>query len=116
VALGILQMFERTTIKVFLLVAVAYAGIWLPYVVWRDNLPSYLAAPYAVLWLAQAIPVYILNGIGIPGLLQNNGLCGWGWCAPTVFGYVVLVIFWVVVAWLSAWFISNLTSAGKGRS
>ena len=109
-------MFERTTIKVFLLVAVAYAGIWLPYVVWRDNLPSYLAAPYAVLWLAQAIPVYILNGIGIPGLLQNNGLCGWGWCAPTVFGYVVLAIFWVVVTWLSAWFISNLTSAGKGGS
>jgi ribose/xylose/arabinose/galactoside ABC-type transport system permease subunit len=106
-------MFERTTIKVLLVIAVAYAGIWLPYVVCRNNLPAYLTAPYAVLGLAQAIPVYILNGIGIPGLLQNNGHCGWGWCGPTVFGYVVLVIFWVVVVWLIAWFISNLTSAGK---
>jgi hypothetical protein len=109
-------MFERKKIKVLLAIAVAYAGVWLPYVFWRGNLPAYLNAPYAVLGLAQAIPVYILSGIGIPGLLQNKGLCGWGWCGPTVFGYVVLVMFWVVVAWLIAWLISKLTSAGKGRS
>lgn len=109
-------MFERITVKVLLAIAVAYAGVWLPYVVWRGNVPADLSALYAVFGFAHVIPVYILNSIGIPGLLQNNGHCGWGWCSPTVFGYVVLVIFWVVVVWLFAWFVSNLTRAGKGRS
>ena len=109
-------MFERSTIKVFSVCAAVYAGVWLPYVVLQGNLPSYLSAPYAVLGLVQAIPVYILDSMGIPGLLQNNGHCGWGWCGPTVFGYVVLVMFWVAIVWFIAWFISNLTSAGKGHS
>jgi hypothetical protein len=113
---GLLQMFERRTIKVLFLIAVAYAVLWVPYVVWQGSLPAYLTAPYAVLGLVHTIPVYILNGIGIPGLLQNNGYCGWGWCGPTVFGYVVLAAFWTVVAWLVAWLISNLTSTVKGRS
>jgi branched-subunit amino acid transport protein len=109
-------MFERRTIKVFFVIAVSYAGLWIPYVVWQENLPADLTAPYAVLGLVHTIPVYILNGIGIPGLLHNNGHCGWGWCGPTVLGYVLLVTFWIVIAWLIAWFISNLRSADKRRS
>ena len=106
-------MFERSTYKVLVVIAMAYAAVWLPYVVLRENLPAFLAGPYTFLWLAQAIPVYILSGIGVPGLLQNNGHCGWGWCRPTVFGYVVLVIFWVVVAWLIAWCISKATKTNR---
>ncbi|WP_144778115.1 hypothetical protein [Marinobacter maritimus] len=101
-------MFERTTVKVLLVIAVAYAGVWLPYVLGQGDLPAWLSSPYAVLGLIQVMPVYMLDGAGVPWLLQNNGHCGWGWCSPTVFGYIVLVIFWVVVAWLLAWFISYL--------
>ena len=71
-------MFERTTVKVLLVIAAAYAGVWLPYVVWQGNVTADLSALYAVLGFAHVIPVYILNSIGVPGLLQNNGHCGWG--------------------------------------
>ncbi|MBK1875219.1 hypothetical protein FE848_18565 [Marinobacter sp. 1-3A] len=109
-------MFERSTIKILLVFLTVYAGIWLPYIVLQGNLPASLSAPYALLGFAQAIPAYILNSVGISGLIQNDGYCGWGWCGPTVFGYVVLSAFWVLVAWFIAWLISNLTNAGKGRS
>jgi hypothetical protein len=28
------------------------------------------------------ISVYAIHSLGIPGLLQHDGACGWGWCAP----------------------------------
>jgi len=108
-------MFKRLTIKSLLLIAATCAAVWLPSVVWRDNLPAFLIAPYAVLRGIPPIPVYILNAMGVPGLLQNNGHCGWGWCAPTVFGYVTLATFWVAVAWLVARFISILTNKRRLR-
>jgi hypothetical protein len=110
-------MFERTTIKLLVAIAGGYLCVWLPYVVWQDKLPAFLTAPYAALGLGQAIPVYVLSGMGVPGLLESNGHCGWGWCGPTVLGSVVLAIFWVVVVWLIAWLISIGTSSfSKGAS
>ena len=49
------------------------------------------------------VPIYIFHRVGIPGLLEHNGLCGWGWCAPTTFGWIFLVTLWIGVAWVVAW-------------
>jgi len=43
-----------------------------------------LALPYYL--------VYLLHQAGMPGLLANDGLCGWGWCAPTLFGWLVILL------------------------
>ncbi|MCX7545206.1 hypothetical protein [Marinicella gelatinilytica] len=106
-------MFKRTTVKLFLIIVFTYTVVWLPYVIWEDRLPDYLITPYAVMGLIQMAPVYILNGLGIPGLLLDH--CGWGWCGATIYGYIVLATFWVVVAWLTAWLISKLINAKLGN-
>ena len=45
--------------------------------------PGYLAAMGSFLIFVPYLSIYIFHRIGIPGLLEHNGLCGWGWCAPT---------------------------------
>ena len=56
------------------------------------------------------LSVHLFNNIGIPGLLEHGGRCGWGWCSPTAFGWIVLVIFWIAVVWLMAWGLARLTA------
>ncbi|ACR14787.1 hypothetical protein TERTU_3772 [Teredinibacter turnerae T7901] len=106
-------MFERTTIKLLCVFILINALVWLPYLLLRDNLPVYMSAPYAVLGFIQTMPVYLLNSIGFPGLLLNNGQCGWGWCSPSTFGYCALLVFWLIVLWLIARLVSLLASAPK---
>ena len=53
--------------------------------------------------------------LGIPGLLEHNGACGWGWCAPTVFGWAFLCVVWGLVAWLLAWAAASLTKTTRGE-
>ena len=73
--------------------------------------PGYLAAMGSFLILVPYLSIYIFHRFGIPGLLEHNGLCGWGWCAPTSFGWIFLVSFWLGVAWIVAWGISRMGSA-----
>ena len=58
------------------------------------------------------LSVHLFNNIGIPGLLEHGGRCGWGWCSPTAFGWVFLIVFWIAVAWLVAWGLARLTVRG----
>src|SRR5688572_10016019 len=95
----------RRTLRIFAVLVAAYALLVLPGFVW----PSYLDTPAGLLVLVPGLSIYLFHKVGIPGLLEHNGLCGWGWCAPTTFGWVFLVAFWLLVVLLIAWGIAALT-------
>jgi hypothetical protein len=85
-------MLERRTLATYLLLAApAYLG------------PVALREYSAVLVMPVVLSLYVFHRLGVPGLLENDGLCGWGWCGPTAFGLVFLALFWLAVAWLAAW-------------
>lgn len=104
-------MLKPRTLKVLLLLLGAYGVLLLPALVW----PTYLDSPAGILVLVPGLSVYVFHRVGIPGLLEHNGLCGWGWCSPTLFGWVFIVVFWLVIAWLIAWAIAALTSRLSAR-
>jgi hypothetical protein len=48
-------------------------------------------------------PAYLTRmALGWNALLQNNGLCGWGWCMPSLTGWIFLALFWPATLWLLA--------------
>ena len=97
-------MLERRTLAIlgalvaayFLLAAPAYVG------------PVALREYGAVVVMPVILSLYLFHRLGVPGLLENDGLCGWGWCGPSAFGVVFLVALWLGAAWLAAWGISRL--------
>lgn len=97
-------MFQRRTLTFF----VSLIGIFLllasPALFW----PGYLDSPLGLVLAIPFISIYLFHQIGIPGLLQHAGACGWGWCAPTAFGWVFLGTFWLLATWLLAWGLSSL--------
>ena len=97
-------MTRRRTLRVFALIVAAYGLLALPGLFW----PGYLDSPAGLLVVVPYLSIYLFHGIGIPGLLQQGGACGWGWCAPTVFGWVFLLGLWLGVAWLLARLITRL--------
>jgi hypothetical protein len=62
----------------------------------------------AVLVLVPLLSVHLFHRIGVPGLLEHDGMCGWGWCSPTPLGWAFLLLFWLGAAWLAAWGIARL--------
>lgn len=99
-------MFRLRTLKFFVAFILAFALILLPAWIW----PKYLDSFAGVLVLVPYLSIYLFHKIGMPGLLQNNGACGWGWCAPTMFGWVFLYTFWLFVLWMLAWAVAGLTN------
>jgi hypothetical protein len=83
-----------------------YFSLWVPYFFWM----GYLDSPFGFIAAFPVLSVYIFHNIGIPDLIQHNGACGWGWCAPTIFGWVFIILFWLIVLWILAWFINKLTN------
>lgn len=73
----------------------AYAALLLPALF----VDGYLDTPAGVLLLLPYLSVYGFHQIGVPGLLQNGGLCGWGWCAPTLAGWWFAAVFWLLLLW-----------------
>ena len=98
----------RRTLKIFAFMVSGYALLCLPAFVW----PKYLDSPLGIFVAVPYLSVYLFHGIGVPGLLQNNGACGWGWCAPTILGWVFLGVFWGIVLLLIA---SGITALGKSN-
>ncbi|MDP2007573.1 MAG: hypothetical protein Q8K45_18020 [Rubrivivax sp.] len=103
-------MKSRRRLKIFLVLIAGYACLVLPALAW----PAYLDTPMGLVFALPYLSVYLFHGIGVPGLLQHRGLCGWGWCAPTVFGWAFLAVFWLGVAWLLATVIARVT-AGRDK-
>jgi hypothetical protein len=68
-------------------------------------LPEELALPFRMLEVPLLFFVYAFHRVGIPGVLEQNGLCGWGWCEPTLFGWLLTVVCWLVVAYILARYI-----------
>ncbi len=93
--------------KRFLLISGIYGLLFLPYLFW----PEYGESPIAWLALIHLLSIYIFHAIGIPGLLEHNGLCGGAWCEPTQAGWILAGAFTLVVFWMLAW----LTTKRSGR-
>ncbi len=91
-------MFSCRTLKVFFLLLAGYCLLLAP----AAFRPSYLDSPLGLLLAGPYLCIYLFHGLGIPGLLQHDGHCGWGWCAPTSFGWFFLGAFWGAVVWLMA--------------
>ncbi len=104
-------MLKPRTLKLLALILAGYGLLLLPATIW----PSWLDSPAGVLLMAPWLSVYMLHGAGVPGLLQHNGLCGWGWCSPTITGWLVAAAFWLGTSWLVAWGITSLTDRFAAR-
>ena len=94
------------TAKILAALLAGYALLALPaYVgpVFLEELSGYFV-------LVPLLSIYVFHKLGIPGLLEHGGACGWGLCAPTVFGWIFLALFWIGVAWLVAAGLARLVS------
>ena len=58
--------------------------------------------------LAAFLTPHFFHSLGVPGLLERDGHCGWGWCAPSALGWVLMAVVWLAVAWLAAWGLAGL--------
>src|SRR5512140_1239923 len=97
------------TLKILAILLIGYALLAIPAYLG----PSYLESMSSYLVIAPILSIYIFHKLGIPGLLEHNGACGWGWCSPTVFGWAFLILFWIGVAWLIAWGLARLTARSR---
>lgn len=59
------------------------------------------------------LAIYFFRYVGIPGLLEHGGQCGWGWCSPTIFGWVFLAAFVLLCLWLLAWGLASAVYAAR---
>jgi len=100
-------VFDRKTSRIFTIILFICLLFWITIILWPNS--NYLDSPFGLFAVFPVISVYIFHGIGVPGLLENDGACGWGWCSPTIFGWIFLIIFWLLVTWLSSKFLASLT-------
>ncbi|WP_435106682.1 hypothetical protein [Arhodomonas sp. AD133] len=100
------------TIRVMGFIVVGYLLLCAPVAFW----PQYLDTPLGFIAAFPFVSVYLFHAIGIPGLLENSGACGWSWCAPTLFGWGFIAAFWLVVLWLVAKAIVSMTSRRRRSS
>lgn len=104
-------MFKPRTLKILAVLLLIYGLLLVPRFIW----PSYADSPAGLFLLIPGLSIYVFDHAGVPGLLENNGLCGWGWCAPTAFGWAFLILFWLAVAWFVAWGIASLSNRFTAR-
>jgi hypothetical protein len=104
-------MLEPRTLKILGLILAAYVLLLAPGFFW----PAYLDSPVGILLLVPMLSIYLFHSLGVPGLLQNNGLCGWGWCSPTWFGWAFLMVAWVMVAWGISRGVAALTNEARHK-
>ena len=70
--------------------------------------PSWLEVPGAAAAFAPYLLALLLHKLGLPGVLEHNGLCGWGLCAPTPLGWLLAVALGLAALWLLAWALARL--------
>lgn len=104
-------MLEPRTLKILMRLLLVYGLLVVPGFLW----PPYAASPAGLLLVVPGLSIYVFDQAGVPGLLEHDGMCGWGWCAPSVFGWVFLGVFWLAFAWLAAWGIASLGNRFAAR-
>jgi hypothetical protein len=92
-------MLTRRTLQLLAIFLGIYALLWIPALFST----RYLDSPFGLIAAAPALSVYFFSMVGVPGLLRNGGACGWGWCPPTLFGWLFVGAIWLLLAWLVAW-------------
>jgi hypothetical protein len=97
------------TLKILAVLLTGYALLVIP-AYWG---PSYLERMSGYFVIVPLLSIYLFHKLGIPGLLEHNGACGWGSCSPTAFGWAFLILFWIGVAWLVAWGLARLTARSR---
>ena len=98
-------MFERRTLKIWALLAGTFVLLCVPAYVG----PAFLEEASAMLALVPVLSIYLFHAIGVPGLLEHQGQCGWGMCSPTAFGFAFLAFLWLFAFWLAAWGLAYLS-------
>lgn len=91
-------MLEPRVLKLLLALLAAAGLMALPGLIW----PAWLDSPAGVVVLMPFFLAYLLHGAGVPGLIENGGLCGWGWCSPTALGWSVSALICVLAVWALA--------------
>jgi glycine/D-amino acid oxidase-like deaminating enzyme len=104
-------MLEPRVLKLLLVLLAAAGAMALPGLIW----PAWLDSPAGVVVLAPFFLAYLLHAAGVPGLIENAGLCGWGWCAPTALGWAVSALICVLVMWALAAVLVHAWMRAKGR-
>ena len=102
-------MLRPRTLKILAALLTGYALLALP-AYWG---PSYLEAISGYAVIVPLLSIYVFHKLGMPGLLEHGGACGWGWCSPTAFGWAFLVIFWIGVTWIVASGLARLSARSK---
>ena len=96
-------MLKPRTLKVLALILVGFGLLALLALAFPDS-------PAGPLLVGPLLSVYAFHKLGVPGLLEHDGLCGWGWCSPTALGWLLAAAAWLAAAWLVAWGIGSLTA------
>jgi len=104
-------MLKPCTLKVLASMLLACGLLWAI----AALVSSHSESPVDFVLLAPLLAVYLFHKLGVPGLLEHDGLCGWGWCNPTLFGWVFTAGLLLLCAWLIAWFVASLTSRLAAR-
>lgn len=90
--------------------AAALLGLWLLLGAPALITDRWLDTPFGLLFVLPLLSVYLFHAAGIPGLLQHDGACGWGWCSPTAFGLVFVALFWLALLLALASLLARLST------
>jgi hypothetical protein len=104
-------MNPRGTFKVMAIIVALHLAMLLPALVWD----GYLDTPFGLLAVMPFLSVYLFHALGVPGLLEHGGACGWGWCSPTPFGWFFVSALWLALVWIVARSIVYLRSASQRK-
>lgn len=104
-------MFERQALKLLLALLAAAGLMALPGLIW----PAWLDSPAGWVVLMPFFLAHVLRGAGVPGLIENEGACGWGWCSPTTLGWAVSALICVLVIWALAAVLVHAWMRARGR-
>ena len=67
-------MWRSKTIKIMLIIVIGYILVLVLGYFWV----IYSDSPIGLLAAIPYLSIYLFHGVGVPGLLQHNGACGWG--------------------------------------
>ena len=107
-----MTMLQDRTLKILAVLLAAYFALVLPAYFGAE----FLAERTFYLVLVPYASLHVFNRLGVHGLLEHDGFCGWGWCSPTAFGWIFLTVFWIGLAWLAAWAIAKIVTALTPKS